>query len=177
MAKVQLIELTTTTLNALEAFFSSKPSSLRGLIDLFSALLAPAIGVVATYIAYQQYRLEKRATKRELLDRRLAIFKACMSFLAQSVQQSPNLATTGQFLRETADSFYLFKDEVTQYLEEIYQKAIKFECYSKMLSGPSLPFGDRKTKLAEENSELQGWFAQQLSAAREKFKPYLDVHE
>jgi hypothetical protein len=148
---------------------------LLGAIDVLSALLTPTIGVVATYIAYQQYCLNRVSKKHELLDRRLIIFKACMSFLARSVQQSPNQDISLQFLRETSDSFYLFKDEIPKYLNEVYEKGIDFEYCAKMLNDPNLPVGERRNKLADKHLVLQTWFSQQFTVAREIFKPYLEV--
>lgn len=147
------------------------------LIEILAALLTPTIGVIATYIAYQQYSLNRKTTKRELLDRRLTIFKSCMAYIAKCVQQNPNSIETTQFLRETADSFYLFKDDLTEYLSEVYKKGLNFEYYGKMLNDPNLPVGEKRTQFADKNLALQEWFTRQLSEAREMFKPYLDVRD
>ena len=52
----------------------------RTVVDVLSALLTPTIAVIATYVAYQQWRVNKTRLDLDLYDRRLAIYKAVDAF-------------------------------------------------------------------------------------------------
>ena len=50
-------------------------------VDLFAALLTPVIAIIATYIAYQQYRANQLKLRHEPYDRRLLLYNAVAEFL------------------------------------------------------------------------------------------------
>ena len=51
-------------------------------VDFLQALLTPAIAVLTVVIAVAQYRLSKAKFRHELYERRSAVFKATMKFIA-----------------------------------------------------------------------------------------------
>ncbi len=147
------------------------------IIEILSALLTPIMAIVTVYIAYQQYNLNKMATRKDLLDRRLVVFKNTMSFLSLIMQDGkPNRESTYKFLRETADSFYLFKPEIRSCLDEIYNKSRRLEYIEKKLDG-QITGDEKREKLSKEQDELFVWFSAQFGIVENIFKPYLSVCE
>jgi hypothetical protein len=59
-------------------------------VDLLKALLTPAIAVLTALIAVAQYRLAKAKFRHELYERRSAVYKAAMKFIAQ-VKSAPTV--------------------------------------------------------------------------------------
>ncbi len=51
------------------------------IVDIFQALLTPLLAIVATYVAYQQYRIRQDERSLQLYDRRLAIFNRVISIV------------------------------------------------------------------------------------------------
>ena len=49
--------------------------------EFLQGLLTPVIAVVATFIAYQQYRLRKDERERDMYDRRLAVYQKVVSVI------------------------------------------------------------------------------------------------
>src|SRR5574341_494685 len=92
-------------------------------IEILSAALTPIIGIIAVYIAYQQYRTNALKLKHELYDRRLSVYRAIIKLLSVIVTRGTvshvELLT---FISETAESHFLFKEEISKYIEDIYDK-------------------------------------------------------
>jgi hypothetical protein len=62
-------------------------------VDLFAALLTPVIAIIATYIAYQQYRANQLKLRHELYDRRLLLYNAVAEFLAHIVREGKRIVS------------------------------------------------------------------------------------
>ena len=128
------------------------------IINLLAALLTPTIAVVTAYIAYQQYILNKNNEKRELLDRRLTIFKSTMLFIITIAQNDrADTNSVADFVRGTADCFYLFDLEIQKYIDDIYHKAIELnKCHKKLEPSlpSSLPIGDERNQVANKACEI-----------------------
>ena len=146
---------------------------MESLVKLFSALLTPTIAIVTTFIAIQQYRLQKFKVRHELFERRLAVYKAVAEYLTVVIRPEPPADESAlKMIRETADASFLFKEEISNYLEELYKKGIDLWVLNEELSDRTMDKQERRTK-AVERGELKKWFGNQYSAAHEKFKRYL----
>ena len=149
------------------------------LIQFLSALLTPAIALITTYIAIQQYRLNKFNTRKELYDRRLGVYQATMSFLA-IILGSANAPrdASATFLKETSLSHFLFKKDIPEYLETIYKKANDlYSTHTKMQADRERLKGNEWEKLVDRNSDLFEWFADKFEVTKEKFMPYLSLKD
>ena len=76
---------------------------LRCIIDIFPVLLTPLIAIIAIYIAYQQYKVNKHRFTHELYEKRIIVFKAVMKFISKIIQESStDIPTLSQFYADTS---------------------------------------------------------------------------
>lgn len=89
--------------------------------DLLQALLTPAIAIVTTYIAYQQYRIRKDERAMVLYDRRLAIFKNAVGAIDR-VRAGSRLTTEDVFswASSMTEAPFLFGKEVEAVIEPLF---------------------------------------------------------
>src|SRR2546423_6552748 len=146
------------------------------LIQLLSALLTPVIAVVTTYIAVQQYRTNRLKFKLELFEKRYAIYQGVKNFILSAVREA-NLSNDDFFKlnEETQDAFFLFDERVDKYIDELRSKGARLRYLNERLSDQRLPIGEERSKLAEEDAELNTWFGNQLLESKQVLKKYLRV--
>jgi len=153
----------------------------KSLVDVLSAALTPVIAVVATYIAYQQWRTNKSRLAHEFYDRRLTVFKAVRTFYGEIGDAGTaryGMAMT--FYAATAEAEFLVSDEIREHIDELYKKGMDLaSLHEKMYpsSGePGLPVGSERSKVAEEHSKLLLWFCRDaIAETRKRFRKYLAV--
>ncbi len=151
----------------------------RTVVDVLSALLTPTIAVIATYVAYQQWRVNKTKLDLDLYDRRLAIYKAVDVFYGDvGTQGTAKYPMVFQLRYATAEAPFLFPAEIERHLKEIYDKAMRIAALREQTysaSGePGLPVGEDRSKACEEESEQVLWLLQDAKAeSRKRFGKYL----
>jgi len=62
-------------------------SAERDWIDISQALLTPAIAVAGLGLAYVQWKLSEAGHRRELFQRRFAVFEAVRDFVSKTLSQ------------------------------------------------------------------------------------------
>ena len=149
---------------------------MKEIIELLSASLAPITAIVALGIAYRQYRLEQLKFRRELYEKRLAVYEGTMKLLSIVLRKGGvNFSELVQFLQETNQCRFLFGKDMADYLTEIYKNGVDLEYHEKMLHEHGLPVGEERSKHAHESCELSKWFNRQLVVAPEKFSVHLGL--
>jgi hypothetical protein len=148
------------------------------LIQLLSALLTPVIAVVTTYIAVQQYRTSRLKIKLEMFEKRYIVYQGVKDFILSAMREA-NLSNDDFFKlnEETQDAFFLFDKRVDKYIDELRSKGSRLRCLNERLSDQSLPIGEERSKLAEEDAELNTWFGNQLLESKQVFKKHLRVSQ
>ena len=146
------------------------------IVNILSTFLGPIIAAVVAYIAVRQYKLAKIKMRIALFDRRNKVFETVMEFLSGIVQKA-NVTNEElhKLLRESRESYILFKEDISVYINELYKKAIRLQFVRVRLDDEKVPDGEERTKLAQEEYELLGFFEKQFDVTREKFKKYLDL--
>jgi hypothetical protein len=151
-------------------------SDIKEIIQILSAALAPITAIVALGIAYRQYRLERIKFRHELYEKRLAIFNSTMTLLSIIMRKADvDMSDLIKFIQETNQSYFLLGKDIATYLDVIYKNGVDFHFQNQKLHDSSLPVGDERTRLAEENTKLLKWFTNQLLVAREKFAEHLGL--
>jgi len=145
----------------------------RSVVEVLSALLTPTIAIVATYIAYQQHRTNKIKVRADLYDRRMQVFNAVTDLLGHiEGAAAVDLDQLRVFLQKTRESYFLFGDEIPEYLNELYKAGVDLRHQTKKLFS-DLPVGQERDRLADENGALVKWFFDQFEVAPKKFGKYL----
>ena len=151
----------------------------RTVVDVFSAALTPTIALIAVYIAYQQWRINKTRLDLALYDRRLAVYKAVDAFYAEiGTFGTVKYPMVFELRHATAEAAFLFPAEIEKHLTEIYEKAMRGAALREQTypaSGePGLPVGEARSKAVTEEGELVLWFQQEAKAkSRKLFGKYL----
>jgi hypothetical protein len=135
-----------------------------------AAFVALAIGLVAAWIAFWQYRVARAKLNLDLFERRIAIYDEVMTFLLESLPGGPQsfLAT----IERRDEVPFLFGDEVVKYLDQVQQhrdELRQIETQAVANNGVVPP------AQIPRHTELTNWFVQQRSSGcRRVFAPYLD---
>ena len=136
-------------------------------VEHFLTLLTIIVGTLVAYVAYKQFLLANEKFKLDLFEKRFAIYKEVELFLQGNML---NITTKEalDFFYKTKNAVFLFDDDISYYIDEIFRKALKLE--QIRIEHPNGPF-------PKEREELWQWFINQLTAKPSPliaiFSPYL----
>jgi hypothetical protein len=134
---------------------------------VLSASLPIVISGIVTYIAWQQFAVNRRQHRLALFEKRMVVFNSTMKMIAAVVQTAnPTLAQCFQFIQETRDHEFLFGSEVGKFIDDVYKKATSLNAHIQV--GPAG---------AAQQTEIMTWFIGQMGEARRVFLPYLDFRK
>ncbi|HYX09249.1 MAG TPA: hypothetical protein VE912_21120 [Bacteroidales bacterium] len=142
-------------------------------IDILTALLTPTIALAAVLITWQQVRISRNRLKHELFDRRYKLYEAARDLIGHSVSRGhPTDEELFDFVLKTRESEFLFDKNVSEYLNEIYNKAVDIQiCHAEMEG----LVGEEKSKNIDERRELLKFMGKQPQILRDKFASYLKL--
>lgn len=149
-------------------------------VEILNALLTPLIAILAVYIAWQQYRINHHSLRNQLYERRYAVFKAFMSYLADIMREGKtSYQRTGQFYAEASEAEFLFSASINSKMEELYSKGVDLVALHEQMypfdGSPGLPVGQERSRVAKDSGELLKWFLRQIKATKELFKSEMKV--
>ena len=160
-------------------------------LKIISTFFTAVIGVAAWLIAYQQLRLNKTLSsqqirlaseqlrlseaklKFDLYERRLKLFEIVKEFNGGFAMSGK--ADTGKFYHDTIERHFLFDDDVSAYIGEVYQRALKAKRTILKLDSPNLTEADRETLNAQHVAQMQ-WFYDQAENAPKVFSKDLSIN-
>jgi predicted cation transporter len=100
----------------------SLPETAVTWIDVLSALLTPAVALIAIYIAYQQHKINEQRLRHETYERRLKVYKSVQKHLSVILRDGK---TTFQecieFYSEASEAAFLFDSSVMARIDKIYK--------------------------------------------------------
>lgn len=112
----------------------------------------------------------------EIYDRKIQIYRTVREFLGVIFREATvSLNQLFQFARDTDEVIFLFDSELSAYLQNLYQEANRLSYTHERLINQSLPIGEERSKLAEENAELLIWFSNQFEVTREMFYKHISL--
>lgn len=139
------------------------------IISTFSTLL---IGVAASFLACQQFRLSKSRLKFDLYEKRLALFMTVRDFA--SIYALRGEGDPGKFYRDTIERFFLFDEDVTAYIYGMYEKANEVERTKLELERPNLPEGEEQA-LKKKRVDGLVWFYNQSDSMIKVFSKDMSI--
>lgn len=96
------------------------------------------MAALAAWIAYQQLILARERFKLDLFEKRFAVYKATQKFLV-TIMENSNIGWDDPviFLRETQDAVSRFGQEIVNYLDSLYDKALDMKALQQKIRAPS----------------------------------------
>jgi hypothetical protein len=149
-------------------------------ISILQGLLTPAIAVITTYIAWQQWKGNQLKLNLDRYDRRLRFYQEVIKMLKTCVNgEIREFSVIVDFGAATAEADFLFGPEIRQYLDEISTRAGKLRSANvqyKDLKQP-VPAGYDREKIVNETGTQTAWFEEQLVGfvAKNKFAQCLNI--
>lgn len=141
-------------------------------LRIVSTVSTFAIGVAASFLAYQQFRISKSKLRFDLYERRLRLFNVVRDF-ASTVALTGEL-DSGKLYRDTIERYFLFDKDVCDYIDEMYEKAKQFERTKLDLSQSNVDDEARK-KLNAKRVEMKTWFFNQSDNMIKVFSKDLSI--
>ena len=149
-------------------------------LEISKGLLTPVIAIIATYIAWQQWKINQQKLKLEKYDRRLHVYeeiKKILSIIARDAQ-----AGTEDLLRfrtSVSEADFLFGPEIIDFIDEIYKRGLNlWRCNQKYRDyTQTKPEGYDHEKVVDEMHKELTWLSEQFEPAKEKFRKYLDLSD
>jgi hypothetical protein len=94
-------------------------------IAILQGLLTPTIGIIAVYIAWQQWKGNQLRLKMDRYDRRLRVYQEVVKMLKIGSNGKPEWSEMIDFSTQTAEGDFLFGPEIRKYIDEIVSRAAK----------------------------------------------------
>jgi hypothetical protein len=147
-------------------------------IEISKALLTPLIAIVATYIAWQQWKTNQQKLKLERYERRLRVYEEVRKILSIILRDAK--ASTEDLLKfrtSVSEADFLFGPEIPEYIDEIYKRGLNLWRWNQEYRDytQEKPEGYDHKKVVEEMHKELRWLTEQSGPAKEKFKKYLDI--
>ncbi len=100
-------------------------------IEIFKALLTPVIAIVATYIAWQQWKTNQQKLSLERYDRWLKVYEEVRQILSIIIRDATaSYDDLMKFRRSVSEADFLFDSEIPEYIDEIYRRGVKLQYWS-----------------------------------------------
>jgi chlorite dismutase len=148
------------------------------LAQISQALTTPLIAAIVAYVAWQQLKTAERKLHADRYDRRFRVYQEVMTFVGLvmtnarvEVNDLYRLATS------TADADFLFPSEIRRYIDEVHSRGVTLRRTNteyRDYTQPHPPGYDHQRTVEEQHRELE-WFTKQMTDAKERFRPYLDM--
>lgn len=114
----------------------------------------------------------ERVVSLEIYDRRVPVYKRTIQFVQTVLKDlRPDLKDILSFASDTDEALFLFDESLSEYLAEIFKKALRLRAIS--LSTSRAPADERTAALMDEEIELATWFSEQTKEIRARFVPFL----
>lgn len=147
-------------------------------LKISQGLLTPVIGVIACYIAWQQWKTNRDKLNLDRYERRLKVYEEVVRFIIIGIREAnyenDDLMT---FKPKVSEADFLFGEEVSKYINELQKRAVNLSYWNKEYRdySQSKPENYNHGKVVEKKHEELIWISSQLEPAKELFKKYLDV--
>jgi len=145
------------------------------IIEVSKALLTPVIAIVAAYVAWQQLATNRRKLKLDLFERRYAVYEKIGEFIG-SILTSGRVqkATEIQFLVDTKAKMFLFGEDISQLVSEMYRKAVHLHALDAELEGST---GEARAANIKAQREIKDWYGETLEGLEARFSAYLKLEQ
>lgn len=148
--------------------------------NIMQFVLTAVIALTTTWIARQQYKVNKKRLKNELYDKRFEVYQLVDSFINDILREGKtSFDKAREFYIEASLSKFLFDDDINIYIKDLYNKAIKLCSLKDKIyptdGSPGLPVGKERSQICEKEAGLLTWFGDQKKESVIIFRKYLEI--
>ncbi len=147
-------------------------------MQVLSSMLTPLIAMIATYIAWQQWKTNQRKLVMDRFDRRLRIYEEVRKILSIVLRDAN--ASTDELLRfriSVSEADFLFGPEIVEYIDEVYRRGLELSHWASEYrdNTQEKPAGYDHKKVVDGKHSQLSWFKEQVGPAKQRFRKYLDI--
>lgn len=103
-------------------------------IKILSALLSPIVAITTIIMGVNNHKLNKIKIKHDLYDRRLNIYYTTREYLKYVTKEDTlDRVIVEAFVKASQESKFLFKNDVSDFLSEIWQNSLILEYCTECL--------------------------------------------
>ena len=145
-------------------------------MELLKASTPLVIGILAAYIAYQQWLTARHKLKMELFDRRFKVYQAARDLMDEmTIDASPDIELIKRLDRLVPEAEFLFDLQDALFLKQVVDVAYKLRSNTRDLD-QAIRIGSQAPMLSNEDQQLLE-AVQRLGAMLPiMFRRYLDLH-
>ena len=141
----------------------------------FQGLMTILIGLIAAYIAWQQYKGNVLNLRLARYDRRFKVYDAVKQILSTVTREAnvgaDDLRKLGAAL---ADADFLFGNEIPRYIDQVYRHGLQLRLATEKYN-QTIQTAQFDQAVVDEMDGHTKWFLDQYPVAREIFRKYLDI--
>jgi hypothetical protein len=151
------------------------PSWVDIVVKLTPAFITLVVGLIASLVAFLQYKTNSDKLRLDLFSKRLEAFEKLQEFFTSVLREGTVKDEALLVLAEARyKSRFLFGIEIEAYFDELWKKAVDTRGLRSRLYGPgSLPVGTERNAVCDQESELLKWHLDQMKTVHERYGPYL----
>ena len=149
----------------------------RDWIDIFQALLTPAIAVFVAHLAWRQYKIQRQRVRMDLFEKRFHIFKSALDYMGHTFAKNHfDEEAHRKYLKDIQGAQFLFSKDIDIYLKHIRNATLDMGVQDTYLREEVFPNGDRK-KVIQQKLEKLRWISEQIEEIEAKFRPYMQIEQ
>jgi hypothetical protein len=152
--------------------------TIEEILKILQGLLTPVIGIVATYVAWQQWKTNRNKLNLDRYDRRMRVYQEVVRFIIIGIRDGNyDDDELLNFRPKVSEADFLFGEEVSKYIDELHQRGCNLSRRNKEYRDDSQPKpeGYNHKKVVDEMHKELLWFSSQSEPTRNIFKKYLNV--
>jgi hypothetical protein len=118
----------------------------------------------------------KEGVPLEVYDRRIPVYRKTRQFIRDVAENlRPDLKVILQFAWDTDEALFLFDDDLAEYLETLFKKALRLRTLAVMRERIHTHPEEAQNfqAMVQEETGLAMWFTEQPEATRARFAPFL----
>ena len=137
--------------------------------DFSPAVITFVIGLIASYIAFNQYKVAHAKLKLDLFEKRYAIFEETWKFLSGVIQgDNASDPPIHPIMNLAPQASFLFGKDIEEYISLAHSNRIELARTERQIQ-PS------NSEAIDRNAHLMNWFYNEASSGvKAVFSPYLD---
>jgi hypothetical protein len=158
-------------------FVLNFPTSGAHWVEVLTALAAPVAMLVALLTLWGQWVLLKHQQKREMFEKRFAIYSKVREFIGEIARtlRVDSIQECARFLYDTKGSEFLFEPPVEAFIQEVYRNATALHGVNVVLAGPQV---HQREEQVRRQQELEQWLSEDAhKLAATTFSPYLTLYQ